>query len=122
SDRLGALHGVPSFPAHYLPRADERDELKRALLGATAVVGLSAGVARVGVHGQGGLGKSVLAMSIAHDEEVRRTFPDGVFWIPIGQQPPLELLQAELAEHFGRRPTIADVGAGARLLRERLTG
>lgn len=91
-------------------------------LGDTLVVGVSAGVERVGVHGRGGLGKSVLAVSVAHDEAVRRSFPDGIFWIPVGQQPHPEVLQAELAEQFGERTSVDDVGAGARLLRARLAG
>jgi WD40 repeat protein len=122
SDRLGILHGVPAFPPNYLSRAQEHDGLKRAVLGQTPVIGVSAGVERVGVHGQGGLGKSVLAVGVAHDEDVRHTFADGIFWIPIGQQPQLEVLQAELAEHFGERSSVEDISAGARLLRARLAG
>ena len=122
SDRLGDLHGVPAFPPHYIPRAEEYDMLKRAVLGDTVVVGVSAVDARVGVHGQGGLGKSVLALSVAHDEEVRRKFPDGIFWISIGQQPHLESLQADLADRFGERKSIERVGAGIRVLQERLAG
>jgi hypothetical protein len=41
--------------------------------------------ARTGIHGMGGIGKSVLASELARDHEVRRAFPDGVFWVGIGQ-------------------------------------
>ncbi|MFC1717359.1 NB-ARC domain-containing protein, partial [Candidatus Poribacteria bacterium] len=43
---------------------------------------------RLGVHGMGGIGKSVLAAVVARDDDVRRAFPDGVLWVTIGQNPP----------------------------------
>jgi|GEM_PF-3459329 len=39
----------------------------------------------VGIWGFGGTGKSVMAQSLIRDCDVRRTFPDGIYWIPIGQ-------------------------------------
>ena len=44
--------------------------------------------ARTGIQGMGGIGKSVLASMLAWDHEVRRSFPDEVIWVPIGQKPP----------------------------------
>jgi len=35
----------------------------------------------VGVQGMGGIGKSVLASALAHDKEVSRAFPDGIYWL-----------------------------------------
>src|SRR5439155_14257690 len=96
--------------------------LKQALLGTSAVVGVSATTANVGLHGQGGLGKTVVAQGVVGDEQVRRAFPDGVYWITVGQQPRLEPLQASLAEWCGERVPVEDVGTGTRLLRERLRG
>jgi len=40
----------------------------------------------VGVQGMGGLGKSVLAITLARDEEVQAAFPDGIFWLTFGQE------------------------------------
>jgi len=122
SDRLGGLYGVPPFPPHYIPRVREHEMLKDAVVGEKTVIGVSAGGMRVGVHGQGGLGKSVLAVSVAHDERVRRMFPDGVFWIPIGQQPDIASLQAYLAEQFGESAGIGDEATGTRVLKKRLDG
>jgi WD40 repeat protein len=118
----GAVHGVPPFPPNYILRHESHDELKRAVLGSFAVVGVSAGDSRIGLHGQGGIGKTVVAMGVACDEEVRRAFPDGVYWLTLGQQPRLESLQSLLASYFGDRQPIDDIGAGIRLLRERLQG
>jgi WD40 repeat protein len=120
--RRAVVHGVPAFPPHYL-RWDKAHELvKTALLGPSAVVGVSAGVASVGVHGQGGLGKTVIAQAMAHDDEVLRAFPDGIFWVTVGQEPRLETLQADLAEWVGRPASIDNVASGARHLRDAFLG
>jgi WD40 repeat protein len=118
----GPVHGVPPLPPNYIRRGDSHEELKRAVLGRAAVVGLSAADARIGLHGQGGIGKTVVAMGVALDEEVRRAFPDGVYWLTLGQQPRLESLQESLAAGFGERTPIDDITVGIRLLRERLKG
>jgi hypothetical protein len=57
----------------------------------------------VGVHGMGGIGKSVLAAAIGNDREVRRSYPDGIIWLTIGQQPDLVALQRNAARHLGYR-------------------
>src|SRR4051794_1974153 len=35
----------------------------------------------------GGVGKTVIAATFARDQDVRRAFPDGVFWLTLGQEP-----------------------------------
>jgi hypothetical protein len=120
--RMGELHGVPSLPPHHLTRDQPQEALKQALLGRSAVVGVSASAARVGLHGQGGLGKTVVAQAVARNEEVRRAFPDGIYWITVGQQPRLESLQAQLAEWCGERVSVEDVATGTRVLGEHLRG
>jgi WD40 repeat protein len=118
----GPVNGVPPFPPNYVHRGDSHEELKRAVLGRAAVVGISAADARIGLHGQGGIGKTVVAMGVACDDEVRRAFPDGVYWLTLGQTPRLESLQTSLAACFGERTPIDDINVGIRLLRERLQG
>ena len=64
----------------------------------------------LGFQGAGGIGKTVLAAAIAHDEEVRRHFPDGVFWTTIGASGNLVAAQSELLggssmAGFGAPPT-----------------
>jgi WD40 repeat protein len=118
----GVLYGVPPFPPNYIHRGDTHEALKRAVLGVSAVVGVAGVDSRFGLHGQGGIGKTVLAMGLVTDEEVRRAFPDGIYWLTLGQQPPLESLQASLAEYFGERRHVDDVATGIRVLRDRLQG
>jgi hypothetical protein len=84
-------YNLPALPDHYIPREEFLDPLRRALLAdGAAALGI------VGVKGMGGIGKSVLAAALAHDPQVRAAFPDGVVWLPIGQQPHLPARQEEL--------------------------
>ncbi|CAK8721263.1 hypothetical protein GMJAKD_10465 [Candidatus Electrothrix aarhusensis] len=84
---LGTLFGVPNLPPRYLERDDYLDQFREALLSEeTQTVGIAGKPQYVGVQGMGGLGKSVLAAALAWDEQVRRAFPDGIFWLRFGQE------------------------------------
>ncbi|WLE97922.1 MAG: NB-ARC domain-containing protein [Candidatus Electrothrix communis] len=84
---LAPLFGVPNLPPRYLERDDYLDQFREALLsGETQAVGITGRPQYVGVQGMGGLGKSVLAAALAWDEQVRRAFPDGIFWLRFGQE------------------------------------
>ena len=84
--KLGTPFGVPNLPPRYLERDDYLDQFREALLsGETQAVGITGRPQYVGVQGMGGLGKSVLAAALAWDEQVRRIFPDGIFWLRFGQ-------------------------------------
>lgn len=113
---LGALHGVPHLPVHFLARPELLKRVRAALqvdLHAPVVVSGASGVgAQVGLQGMGGIGKSVLAAAVARDRELRRAFPDGVFWVSVGQQPTLVARQAELASLLGGTDTITSVEQG----------
>ena len=88
-----------------------------------AAVGLTGDVPGLGMYGQGGIGKTVLAAAAAHDPEVRAHFPDGVFWVTAGEQADLAGLQAGLLSWLGAAgaaPRSAAEGAG--LLRQALAG
>ena len=55
----------------------------------------------------GGIGKSVVATAIARNEDVRRTFRDGIIWLAFGQEPNLATKQLELARALGEKQFIA---------------
>jgi WD40 repeat protein len=119
----GALHGVPDLPPHFVARPEALDGLRKALLNEPRQsFGISAS-ARTGIHGQGGLGKTVLATALAHDPEVRRAFPDGVFWVALGQEPTLLALQKGLLELVTGAPAeVPSIPVGTERLREQLVG
>lgn len=91
----GRMSGVPALPLGYIQR-DELTELVTLLAAPdVAAVGVT-GDTEIGVHGQGGIGKSVLAAALAHDAGVRRRFPDGIFWVTIGQDGDVVAAQLDL--------------------------
>ncbi len=91
---LGELHNVPTLPPAFIARA-EIHEIRETLLHADdRAVGVTGRL--LGFQGAGGIGKTVLAAAVAHDEDVRRHFPDGVFWTTIGASGNLIAAQSEL--------------------------
>ncbi len=81
---------------------------------------VSGAAARVGLQGMGGIGKSVLASALAHRPEVRRAFPDGVYWVTLGQEPNVADLQRGMARALGDDGLFTGVDAGQEKLRELL--
>jgi WD40 repeat protein len=119
--RAGPLRDVPALPGGYLERG-ELDGLRVALVGAgPGAVGLTGDVQALGLHGQGGIGKTVLAAAAARDPVVREHFPDGVLWVTVGEAPDLVGLQTGLLARLGvagLTPRSATEGVG--LLRHAL--
>jgi hypothetical protein len=48
----------------------------------------------------GGIGKTVLASAFARNQEVRRAFPDGIFFLGFGPSPDVSKLQSFLLHYF----------------------
>ena len=99
---LERLHLVPELPLNYLKRTSELDALKKLVLAgkdsSVVIAGKSQPVtSRIGIHGMGGIGKSVLAAAVVREREVLEHFREGIFWLTIGQTPQIKLLQSELA-------------------------
>lgn len=106
-ERLGAIlrewseHGLPADltgaepsagprPAALLapPMPDQPLIGRRDLLGACRELLLGPGRLLV-LSGLPGVGKTALAVALAHDKRVREAYPDGVLWAGLGQQPDL---------------------------------
>ncbi|WP_341525211.1 NB-ARC domain-containing protein [Nostoc sp. UHCC 0302] len=100
---LGKLSShVQDLPLNFLPRINALKDLKKLVFdGRNLPVGVTGTALRVGVQGMGGIGKSVLAAMLARDEEVRHSFPDGILWVTLGQNPTLTLRQLDLAKMLG---------------------
>ena len=118
---MGKLVGVPSLPRYLLTRPDRLQALKDTLLSdlhrPVVVTGVAA---RVGVHGMGGIGKSVLANLLARDTEVRRGFPGGILWVPLGTEPNLLEVQRNVARVFADPCYFENVAQGRAKLSELL--
>jgi len=68
---------------NFVPRPEEQESLKQFVMTDTDGIG----VALTALKGMGGLGKTMLAQSLCHDEGIQQAFPDGVLWITAGQEP-----------------------------------
>jgi hypothetical protein len=115
----GELFGVPPPPPEEVPRS-EFDAVCRALREAgEGTVGITGQA--LGIHGQGGIGKTVLAASVARDPATRQHFPDGIHWVTAGQDADVVSLQLDLLERLGvEPPAVRSVAAAAEALREAL--
>ena len=114
---LGELHDVPPPPRAAVPREELAGLRAAVLAGGAGAVGVTG--AALGIHGQGGIGKTVLAAALTRDEQVRRCFPDGVFWVTVGEQGDLVAAQRDLLARLeAADPGIRSAGQGARLLRQ----
>ena len=117
SQGLGELHDVPPPPRAAVPREELADLKTGVLAGGDGAVGITGSA--LGIHGQGGIGKTVLAAALARDEQIRRCFPDGVFWVTVGEQGNLVAAQLRLLAQVGAvDPQLRSPGQGAQLLRQ----
>ncbi|MCC6589123.1 MAG: TIR domain-containing protein [Bryobacterales bacterium] len=73
---------APPFPPNYLARPEVLERLRNALV--TDSGGPS--IAVTALEGMGGIGKTVLAQALCHDEVVQQAFPDGIIWITAGKE------------------------------------
>jgi WD40 repeat protein len=123
--QYGRLYQSPGLPSFYVDRPSLVGALKRALLGTDRAVAVTApgpGPA-IGVHGMGGIGKTVLAARLIEDPEVRQTYPDGIYWVALGESPNiLAVLGALVRELSGAPPLFTTVEEGSRALVQAIDG
>jgi hypothetical protein len=126
---MARLWRVPDLPPHYLTRQATIDAVVRALLdsgggkvgiSAASPGGTGAKSDRHGLHGMGGIGKSVLAAAVARQPEVGERVADGIFWLSIGQDPAITALQAQLCRALGPIADFDHPTDGKQRLRELL--
>src|SRR5206468_6131568 len=118
---MGKLVGLPGLPRHVLGRSARLQSLQDALLvDLDQPVVVNAAAARMGVHGMGGIGKSVLANLLVRGAKVRRAFPDGIIWIPFGTEPNLIELQRNTAGVFADSSYFENIAQGRAKLSELL--
>jgi len=92
---------IPQLPLEYLPRDEDLIEMKSIILdeenSTIAITGVSKAL---GINGMGGIGKSIFSIALAHDEDVRKYFQDGIYFIKFGQNPNFEDIQKELLTYL----------------------
>jgi tetratricopeptide (TPR) repeat protein len=100
---IGSAAAVPLPPPHFQPRLQALSQLAEAILveRQTPAVLLPRERAVV-LHGMGGVGKSVLAASLARSVETRRAFSDGIVWLEMGLSPDLDLQLETAAAQVGK--------------------
>lgn len=112
---------VPPLPAEFVDRAEIAVACARLLGEGTGAVGVTG--RGLGLHGQGGIGKTVLATAIARNEHVLQHFPDGVLWVSLGEGADIVAAQRALLNRLGSdaevRTTIEAKAALSRALAER---
>jgi tetratricopeptide (TPR) repeat protein len=86
---LSALHQLSPPPADFTGRDAEIAEMLAALK--------DGGAAILGLRGQGGVGKTALALKLAH--EIKERYPDGQFYLNLEGVGPQPLTPAEAMTH-----------------------
>src|SRR5215469_3154389 len=79
-------NNAPSLPQNFV----NRPELLEALRNTLFTEGENRNTAITAMQGMGGIGKTVLARALCHNEVVQQAFPDGIFWFAIGKESQLD--------------------------------
>jgi tetratricopeptide (TPR) repeat protein len=96
AQKRGVLYdpAIPSPPLFALiGRERELAYMKQRLQGR--------GNAALTLHGLPGVGKTSLAIALAHDPEIRESFSDGILWVGVGPNPNLPSLLSRWASLVG---------------------
>lgn len=93
--------------SHHLVARSELAEIKEALLRNDPLP------RSLAIHGSGGIGKTQLAIQLAHDPEIQAAAPNGVLWATLGQEPDcLSIILSWIALIFpnGHQPRTLESG------------
>jgi WD40 repeat protein len=82
SEYRTTFNNAPGLPENLVRRPETLKVLRDCLF----AQGAHRNIALTALHGMGGIGKTVLAQELCHDDVVQQAFPDGVFWFTIGQE------------------------------------
>jgi len=111
NDEVHSPLNIPSLPPHFVPRNTLLGKIKEHLLTDSEASVLQP--KPIGLHGMGGVGKSVLAATLAYDDDILVSFSDGVYWLELNQKPNILVKQEQLARALGGNFTgCQDAGQG----------
>lgn len=93
---------APPLPRNYVERPAALANLRNALI----TDGSGPSIALTALEGMGGIGKTILAQALSHDEVVQQAFPDGVIWTTAGKEPTYDLItrMQEVRRGLGDEP------------------
>jgi pimeloyl-ACP methyl ester carboxylesterase len=97
---LDGLLGIPQLTRRMLPRSRLTENIVAELL--RSHVPLKRFFL---LGGQGGCGKSILAALIAREPAVQAAFPDGIYWIQLGQMPDIQFRLNTLLSFIPNHPS-----------------
>ena len=80
---------APPLPVNFVERPEALEALRDALF---AEGGAGRHIALTALEGMGGIGKTVLAQALCHDEVVQQAFPDGIIWVTVGKESTYDLV------------------------------
>src|ERR1022692_268353 len=82
SDTQPRYNNAPPLPDNFVDRPEILTDLRNALFQDAP----NRNIALTALQGMGGIGKTVLAQALCHNEVVRHAYPDGIFWFTIGKE------------------------------------
>jgi WD40 repeat protein len=102
SKYLSTYVTAPPLPLNFVSRPDAQQNLRQAVL----VDANFPSVALTALEGMGGIGKTILALALCHDEAVQQAFPDGILWVTAGKEPMKNLCERinEIRTALGDQP------------------
>jgi WD40 repeat protein len=81
-DTQPRYNNAPPLPDNFV----DRPEILAALRNALFQDAPNRNIALTALQGMGGIGKTVLAQALCHNEVVRHAYPGGIFWFTIGKE------------------------------------
>ncbi len=93
---------APPLPANFVPRPAALAALRDTLFAAPG----GQSIALTALRGMGGIGKTILAQALCHDEVVQQAFPDGIAWVTVGKESATDLVSKfrEIGKGLGDDP------------------
>lgn len=113
---------APPPPPHYLKREKLCNNLKEKILYSQSNTVDVTSSTKIGVHGMGGIGKTVLTSLVVSDLKKQNVFRNGIYWITLGQSPKIVNRQVQLANAIsGENEHFTDIQDGQARLRTLLS-